>query len=77
VNVADPGDLQREVAVLGIDVLLRARDPLRQPLAVRDRNELILGAMPHLHGNLDLVELESPGLDEAEVVLDPAVDAVP
>ena len=76
-DVADPRDLQREVTVLVEDVLLRPRDPLREPAAVRDRDELILGAVPHLDRDFDLVELESPRLDEDEVVLDPAVDAAP
>src|SRR6476646_9130412 len=56
------------------DPCLYARDPLREPAAVRDRNEDVLDAVEEQDGDSDLREVESPRADEGEVVVEPAVD---
>ena len=73
-DVADPGELQREVAVLLVDVLLGTGDALGEPAAVGDRDEPVLDTVPDLHRNLNLLQLEPPWLQEDEVVVDPPVD---
>jgi hypothetical protein len=45
-----------------------------EPLAVRERNHAVVGALPDRDRHVDRAQLEPPGLDEREVVVDPAGD---
>src|SRR5581483_7245632 len=54
----------------------RARDVGREPLAVLERYEAVLPAVPHLHRNPDRFDLKSPGLDHRQAVVPPAVAAL-
>src|SRR5436305_1425567 len=67
---------QRQVAVLVRQPRLGAGDVLGEPLAVREGDEEVGAAVQDQDRNGDLGDLESPGLDEGQVVVDPTVDTV-
>src|SRR5712691_11493839 len=50
-----------------------AWDVLGEPLAVTDRDELVLFTLPVQHGDADRGHLESPRLSQRHVVVEPAV----
>src|SRR3954447_8134102 len=76
VDLAEPADRDREVAVLLADVGLDARNVLGKPPAVGDGHHQILDALPEERRHRDLVELEPPGRDEGQIVVPPALDPV-
>src|SRR3954451_14933284 len=73
-DVADAVGEQREMALLGLVEPFRPGDVRRQPAAVLTGHHQVLLALPDLRGHLDGADLEAPGLDEGEVVVEPAVD---
>src|SRR6185312_5307785 len=77
VDLRDSPLAQREVAVLGGEPRLHARDPLREPDPVPEGDEPVLLALPVQHRHADRAELESPRPDEGDVVVEPAVEALP
>src|SRR3954469_6474717 len=74
VDLAEPPDRDREVAVLLADVGLDPRNVLREPAAVGDGHHQILDALPEERGHGNLVQLEAPRRDEREIVVTPAGD---
>ena len=60
--------------MLGAEVAARAGDVRRQPLAVRERHEAVIAALPDRHRPGDRPDVEAPGADEREVVVEPPVD---
>ncbi len=71
-NLAVSADHQRHVSVLGAQLCLRARDMSGEPLTVGERYEPILFPLPDRHWSADGVELESPVVDDREVVVEPS-----
>ena len=49
---------------------------VREPATVCDRDEPVVGAVQKQHGSVDGRDVEAPGPEEREVVVQPAVDAV-
>src|SRR5258707_13917377 len=62
----------RQVPIRLADVSLDAREPLREPAAVRDRDHQILDALPEQHRDADVGDLEPPRACEPEVAVAPA-----
>src|SRR6476659_5297170 len=74
-NFGNPAFGECEVAVLGGQSRVDAGDVGREPDAMAVRHEFVLLAVPELNRHADRVELEAPGSDEGEVVVDPSVHA--
>src|SRR4029078_6031771 len=52
-------------------------DPLREPDAVPEGDKSVLLALPVQHRHADRAELEATCTDEGDVIVEPAVEALP
>src|SRR5947208_17019728 len=73
----DPILEQRQVPVVVREARVDTRDPCRQPLAVCERNEQVLRALPEQDRHTDVLDREAPCLVERQVVVAPARDSGP
>src|SRR5437588_1611942 len=61
-DVAELDQAEREVALIVIEMWLRAGDVRREPFTVRERHHEILAALPHGDRHGDRGEVEAPRL---------------
>src|SRR5579862_8447430 len=60
-DLAVRGGLQGEVTMLGADVTARSGNVRRQPLAVCERHEAVIAALPDRNRTGDRPDVEAPG----------------
>ena len=73
VDVGEPLDQQREVAVDITEVWLGAGHVLGEPLTVLERHESVLSPVPDLDGHADRLEPEPPRVHVCYSVVPPAL----
>jgi hypothetical protein len=66
---------QRQVAVIVAEVRVHSRDVAGQPLAMRDRHEAVVAAVPQLYRDANRLERESPWLEVRPLVAPPTIAA--
>ena len=71
-NLGDPPDEEREMAVLGCEPRLDAGNVLREPDTMTVGDEPVLLTLEAERGHPDRLELEAPWPDEDDVVVEPA-----